>query len=109
MYGLPSRSVSDAETLFRSKRFASRATTARTGAPWTETTRPTFVPGFAFHAFPTAPSTYGVASFFGFEPDDRAVDHDHEPARERRAARPTRPSSVVEHPDADAGRSRRAA
>ena len=65
MYGLPWRRPSPSLAGARSIRAASFFAHARTAAPWTSTTSGRFVPGFAARACPTAPLTYGFASFAG--------------------------------------------
>src|SRR5215204_6344913 len=64
-YGRAFRNVSSESTAGRSKRFVSRAVTARTAAPRAATTSLTFAPGLDVRARATAPVTYAFARFSG--------------------------------------------
>src|SRR5215218_3635939 len=64
-YGRAFRNVSSESTAGRSKRFVSRAVTARTAAPRTATTSLTFAPGLDVRARATAPVMYAFARFSG--------------------------------------------
>src|SRR5829696_30056 len=64
-YGRAFRNVRSESTAGRSKRFVSRAVTARTAAPRTATTSLTFAPGLDVRARATAPVMYGLARFSG--------------------------------------------
>src|SRR5829696_6654207 len=64
-YGRAFRNVSSESTAGRSKRFVSRAVTARTAAPRTATTSLTFAPGLDVRARATAPVMYAFARFWG--------------------------------------------